>query len=221
MTPALRVIKVGGSLLSWPDLVPAFRRWLSMQPTAANVVVVGGGALVDAIRQLDRQHRLEAEVSHWLSVRAMSLTAELFVSLLGDARLVSRIEDLDRRGVALQAVDVESFLRQDAKNSDGLPCNWDVTSDSIAARAAHTLEARELVLLKSTLPQEATLDLWCQSGIVDPYFPRAAVGLAVRCVNLRSDRFHEVLASGDPNRATCPATGESVSRRSTSRPSLA
>jgi aspartokinase-like uncharacterized kinase len=76
-----------------------------------------------------------------------------------------------------------------------LPANWDVTSDSIAARLAVALRAEELVLLKSTLP-DAHLEVeeLSQSGLVDTMFPRLCGELpAVRIVNLRADSRAEVL----------------------------
>jgi aspartokinase-like uncharacterized kinase len=170
----LRVIKLGGSLLDWPDWVGQFRRWLAAQPPATNVLVVGGGAVVDALRALDRACPLRPATSHWLAVRAMSVTAAIAAELLGD------VPDLE-------ILDVESFLRKDQRRSDALPCGWHVTSDSIAARAATTLEAAELVLVKSALPGAG--------DYVDAYFPSAARGLTVRFVDLRDQGFQEVVVT--------------------------
>ena len=73
-----------------------------------------------------------------------------------------------------------------------LPCTWQVTSDSIAARVAARIGADELVLLKSTLPSAASdLEYWSRHGFVDGYFASAAAGLAVRAVNLRDTRYAE------------------------------
>jgi aspartokinase-like uncharacterized kinase len=68
-----------------------------------------------------------------------------------------------------------------------LPPSWDVTSDSIAARVAHLLRARELVLLKSApLPPRVDRDEAARLGLVDPAFPEISSRLArVFYVNLR------------------------------------
>jgi hypothetical protein len=90
----------------------------------------------------------------------------------------------------------EHFLRNEEPrlSSNPLPHNWDVTSDSIAARLAVLACAHELVLLKSSLPRpEATRSEMAQAGYVDRYFPQAAVGVPIiRCVNLRPSELPEV-----------------------------
>ncbi len=194
MTSAVRVIKLGGSLLDWPELAGGFRRWLSCQPPAANVVVVGGGAIVDSLRRLG--DRLSSETAHWLSIRAMSLTAAVLAEILCEAKLVKTLAEVPQAtSDCWQIIDVESFLHEDARSADPLPCNWSVTSDSIAARVAVALNARELVLLKSTLPSgPASLEAWSRSGFVDASFAAVAAGLQVRAVNLRHDGFPQVIA---------------------------
>jgi hypothetical protein len=95
----------------------------------------------------------------------------------------------------LWILEPESFLRDEESKigANPLPHTWDVTSDSIAARLAVTLEARELVLLKSRLPDGADIDQATRSGYVDAYFSRAVLGMpAVRCVNLRASGFPQV-----------------------------
>lgn len=192
--PAVRVVKLGGSLLDWPEWVGQFRRWLAAQPSAANVIVVGGGAIVECLRSLDEAHPLSAETAHWLAVRAMSFTATIAAELVSEATLVGALDDLELSGRGVpQILDVERFLREERDTTDSLPCSWDVTSDSIAARVAASLNATELVLLKSALPEDgATRESLGRCGYVDAYFTRAARGLLVRFVNLRDARFAEV-----------------------------
>ncbi len=191
MSGPVRVIKLGGSLLDWPDLADMFCRWLAKQSPATNVVVAGGGAIVEALRQLDRAQAMPPETAHWLAIHAMSMTAALAAELLPDASLVHRANDLLTTGTAgVRVFDVADFMRDDAQRKDRLPYNWDVTSDSIAARVACRLEAHELVLLKSTLPADgATRKLLADQGFVDVHFPVAAASLPVRCVNLRHRAF--------------------------------
>jgi aspartokinase-like uncharacterized kinase len=194
----LRVIKLGGSLLDFEGLVPQLRRWLSEQAPAINLVVVGGGRLVDAIRQIDRAQRLTEQAAHWLSIKAMGLTADSVAGLLPEeATLIADIDELVRTGLParLYILDVGQFLRQESQRShDPLPASWQVTSDSIAARLARTLSASELVLLKSALPDRCgkLADL-IAVGYVDRYFQRAGGGaVPIRCVNLRAGGFPAV-----------------------------
>ncbi len=200
MRPAVRVIKLGGSLLDWPELVQAFRLWLASESKMVDVVIAGGGPIVEALRQLDSVHSLAPEAAHWLSIRAMSATAGLVAALLPEAQLISSLEDIptvedeaqqSRAGIWI--LDVELLLRADATRADALPCNWEVTSDSIAARVAMLLNAKELVLLKSALPPgPADRESWSRSGFVDAHFPSASKGLHVRAVNLRDRTFPQI-----------------------------
>jgi aspartokinase-like uncharacterized kinase len=185
MKEPLRVIKLGGSLLDWPELPSAFRTWLAAQPAAVNVLIVGGGAIVDGLRHLDQVHRLPPETSHWLAIDAMGLTARLARELLPEARLATGSELFYRPPGSLTIFDVQTFLRDDQSQADALPIGWDVTSDSIAAYVAQRFEASELVLLKSCPSPSGELSELARKGVVDPAFPRIAAGLNVRLVNLR------------------------------------
>ena len=184
----VRVIKLGGSLLDFDPLVTAWSRWLGEQSPAANVVIVGGGKLVEAIRDLDDANALGEEAAHWLSVRAMGYTAANVASILPDVELVSRLDELDLTSAATTILDVWQFLFDDDRfTASPLPCSWQVTSDSIAARVAQRLAAQELVLLKSASPPAfASLPALAEQKFVDAYFPQAVpAGLSVRSVNLR------------------------------------
>jgi aspartokinase-like uncharacterized kinase len=193
---AVRVVKLGGSLLDWSELIARLRAWLADQSPAVHVLIVGGGALVDKLRELDAVNAFAAETSHHLAIRAMSVTAGAVAEQLPEATLVDAIEQLDLHdSKTLQILDAEQFLSQQHGTSEALPASWDVTSDSIAARVATALGAEELVLLKSCLPDgPADLESLAHSGYADAYFPRAAQSLVVRCVNLRSSDFAQVVA---------------------------
>jgi aspartokinase-like uncharacterized kinase len=192
---SIRVVKLGGSLLDLPDLRDRLRLWLDLQTPAATVLVAGGGKLADAIRAADRVHGLSAEAAHWLCIRAMSVNAHLLQELLPDAvfapHTVSILRACRQRGLAI--LDPWPFVHAEERwlSRTPLPCTWDVTSDSIAARLAVLLSARELVLLKSALPDAGTdLIAAACSGYVDAFFPQAAAELSVvRCVDLRTDGF--------------------------------
>lgn len=194
MSRPRRVIKLGGSLLDWPELPTAFARWLATQTPADNIVIVGGGKIVEVLRELDRAGSLGEEAAHWLAIEGMSLTAALAVELLAGATLVRNFGDLEASdGAGVRVLDVEDFMRKDAETDDSLPCSWNVTSDSIAARVAQRIKAAELVLLKSLLPpyglSRARL---AEASYVDAYFSQASLNLAVRAVNLRSPEYPQI-----------------------------
>ncbi|HUY31766.1 MAG TPA: hypothetical protein VMV69_03230 [Pirellulales bacterium] len=190
-----RVIKLGGSLLELTDLAPRLRRWLAVGPRRNDVVLVGGGRLADTIREYDKRYALGETVSHGLSIRAMSVNAELVAALLPEASLLASVADLYARPAAAGPVifDPCAFLRDEEPRpmAEPLPASWQVTSDSIAARLAEILGGAELVLLKSALPPApVTVSGATAAGYVDGFFPIAAARLSrIGCVNLQGDDF--------------------------------
>jgi hypothetical protein len=203
----VRVVKLGGSLFGWDHVVDAVRRWLGRQPDCCNVLVAGGGALADCVRDLDRRLRLEADTSHRLAIQAMAIHAQALRSLMPDSQLL-RLSDLADQGAGradqrspfgsslveghrLWVLDPVDFVHRIDVAASGrcLPVGWHVTSDSIAARVAEVLEAAELVLLKSSLPSDSL-----STPYVDDYFATAAARLPrMRAVNLRDPCFAEWL----------------------------
>ncbi len=187
-----RVIKLGGSLLDYPELVPALRRWLAKHPADKNLIVVGGGGVIEAIRSLDKIHRLNAHFVHWKCVELLRHTAEIASHLFPEFAMVSTAEQLEAttKGTASRLtaiVQVPTFYSQERPHPD-LPENWNTTTDSIAALLACELAAQELVLLKSVQPEAGTTSLaaWAGAGLVDECFPKIAGKIPrVRMLNLR------------------------------------
>jgi aspartokinase-like uncharacterized kinase len=169
------VVKVGGSLFDLPDLGARLEAWLRTLGCSDVILVAGGGAAADVIRAMDRIHRLGEEKSHWLAIESLGLTASLLRALAPPS---------------LSVQDLCSFARRDEGRPGCLPHRWDVTSDSLAARVAKVIGARELVLLKSvTIPPEMDWTEASRRGFVDGYFPTMiARGVKARAVNFREWR---------------------------------
>jgi aspartokinase-like uncharacterized kinase len=217
----VRVIKLGGSLLDDGDWPEQFRRWLGQQPAMHDVLIVGGGALADAVRGWDRVHGLSRSDSHWLAIDAMSVTSKLAAKLMPEATWANKwqtVMDFTTSGeqnAKMLVFDPSQFLEtlEPVLDGDRLPASWDVTSDSIAARIAWLLRASELVLLKSCLPLRAatTLEQASDSGHVDRGFSRFAAGLSrVRFVNLRDRGFSETAWHCPAQRSAGEATSASA-----------
>lgn len=193
------VLKLGGSLLNCADLVLRLRQWLARQEPAERLLIVGGGELAESIRRADRLHNLGDVTSHWLAVRTMAIYAELLKAMLPESRWCASVRSLLEQAASpgLVIVDPWIFLHDEEPKLSAapLPTSWDVTSDSIAARLAALVGAKELTLFKSTLPATGyTIDKAAESGYVDRFFPRAVERLTrVRAVNLRDDEFAETL----------------------------
>ena len=150
----IRVIKVGGSLLTWDALPQKLTGWLAEQPPALNVMIAGGGPWADLLRDSAKRFGLSEPSAHAMCVRAMSVTATLLSDLV-DCECERSFDGLRQRvGNGVLVFDCQTWLL--AGEAQDLPKSWDVTSDSIAARLAMDLNA-ELVLLKS-----------CDAGTDDP-----------------------------------------------------
>ena len=79
-------------------MLPArYRRWLNGERPARNVLIVGGGRLVDALRQSDQTHAIDESVMHWLAIDCLGIQARLMAGLLKEAELVAEWNGLRRR----------------------------------------------------------------------------------------------------------------------------
>ncbi len=88
----------------------------------------------------------------------------------------------------LAFLNAEPTLRLPPAEATPLPESWDVTSDSIAAWVGTNVEAQEVVLFKSCLPEARTYEAAAAVGYVDRHFPMVAAGWQqVRCVDLRAN----------------------------------
>src|SRR5437879_5866571 len=184
------VVKVGGSLYDLPDLGPRLQHWLDGQAGRQILLVPGGGSMADVLRDLDDAHGLGEETAHWLALRALALNAHVLAALLPEAVVAAHPDQclvFWRRG-QLAVLDAYAFAASDEHKIGSLPHRWTVTSDSIAARAARLVEARQLILLKSVMiPPGIDWREAAQRGWVDAYFPEAiGNALTVDVVNFRA-----------------------------------
>jgi aspartokinase-like uncharacterized kinase len=190
----VNVVKVGGSLLGWPELGPRLRAWLAGR-RGRHVLIAGGGELCDVIRRLDRTYALGQERCHWLCVDLLATTARILACVLKEVPLATSLADVGAtRGASGEnpsavILDPRPFVFDEHRQTQGiaLPTSWSVTSDSIAAAVARRLAAQELVLLKSCDPPAESIALAAAAGFVDAHFPIAAQGLPrTCCVNLKA-----------------------------------
>lgn len=198
------VVKVGGSLLDWPELPARLPQYLQTRRAERLVVVIGGGRVTDVVRALDRTHGLGEERAHALALHSLDLTAHLLAALVPALVVVEPIESLALVWAdgKIPILAPRTFLDQvDARSANPLPHHWDVTSDSIAARVADRLGSSELVLVKSApLPPGTDRQGAARLGLVDPCFPESAHRLErVVYLNLRAPvALPVVLAPGTP-----------------------
>jgi aspartokinase-like uncharacterized kinase len=198
------VVKVGGSLFDLPDLGPRLRAWLAALDGGPFLLVPGGGAAADLVRDLDRCHGLGEETAHGLALQALSVTARFLHALLPGCYLVADAHGMPPGAGALAVLDPHPFVLADEGVPGCLPHSWDVTSDAIAARAAVVAGARRLVLLKSvTNPPGLTWEEAGRHGLVDRALATVLAGapwLQAEAVNFRAWRPGPALPADGPAR---------------------
>ncbi|MEE4274873.1 MAG: hypothetical protein V2J16_03290 [Thermoleophilia bacterium] len=145
------------------------------------LVVPGGGAFADAVRDCDARFGLGADAAHWMAILAMDQYGLLLGELIPAARPI-RSFDAVAGPAAAGAVTV--LLPHDLlREADALPHSWAVTSDAIAAWVATVARAPLLVLLKhgaalgalaaaTAAAGERPLERLGEAGIVDEAFAR-------------------------------------------------
>jgi len=171
----LLVLKVGGSLLSqpaWPALLVPLLTACGPRPCC---LVVGGGAVVDGLRTLDRIMPQSPALMHELAIDAMRLTARLVAESIGLPLSATRPDH-----GKVTVLDVSAWLAVGTR-AESLPIGWQVTSDAIAARVAVEYDGG-LLLAKSVPPPPCPdrvdpLVSLAQAGWVDDHFPIAAASL--------------------------------------------
>jgi len=166
--PVPLLIKVGGSLLKragWPTLIG---KLVAAESTGQRPVrlVVGGGPVVDGLRQLDQAEAQPAAQMHRLAIAAMSLTAEIVAERLRLPLVTALTADTPTVLDIGRSSDCRAALTP-------LPCSWAVTSDSIAAAVAAGIHA-ELLLLKSVVPPASAIQPLIDTGWLDGHFATAS-----------------------------------------------
>jgi aspartokinase-like uncharacterized kinase len=148
-------------------------------------------------------HGLGDEAAHWLAVRSLSINEALLCNVLPQCVPVFTPAEATAHAEAgrVTVLASEAFLRRDDTSPDAVPHNWEVTSDSIAARAAVCFEAAELVFAKSvSLPKKRDIAAVQSRRLIDSHFQSLAESIPrVGWVNLRQQqRIEPWLESGKP-----------------------
>ncbi len=173
------VVKLGGSVVR----SGALPRWLdAIAPAHPPVVVVpGGGALADEVRQCQHQLGFGDATAHRMALLAMDQLAWAIAGLRPGFEVGTTLQDLraihQRGHVAVWAP--SAFL---AGRTDVEP-TWRLTSDSLALWLAGKLGARACCVVKSAPIARGTLsaDVLSREGIVDQAFPSMLAETGIAC----------------------------------------
>jgi 5-(aminomethyl)-3-furanmethanol phosphate kinase len=175
----LTVVKLGGGLAREAGdgaLLTLCRTIGDAGARHALLVVPGGAAFADAVREHDSRFHLQAETAHRMAILAMEQFGWLLSDLIPGA---VRCTDLASARAAAARRETPVILPAALLAGDPLPASWTVTSDSIAAWVAGAGNAARLVLVK---PVEGLYRDWPPEG--DP----------LACVSV--DELAELRAAG-------------------------
>jgi aspartokinase-like uncharacterized kinase len=153
----LTVVKVGGGLAreAGDEALRTLCRAIGDAGARHPLLVVpGGAAFADTVREHDSRFGLQAATSHRMAIIAM----DQFGWLLSDL-IPGGVPCTDMAAAARGRIPV--LLPAALLASDPLPASWQVTSDSIAAWVAGAANAGRLVLVK---PVEGLYRDWPPDG---------------------------------------------------------
>lgn len=171
----LVVVKLGGSLAAIPGALEAASSAVVDLARRHRVVVVpGGGAFADAVREMDRRLGLSDDAAHWMAILAMDQYGHLLAEQIERAVLV---EEPGGIGAAVGAgrVAVLAPYRW-MRSADVLPHTWEASSDSVAAFIAGALDAAHLVLVKPVDGEPQDMVDGCFTSVVPASLSWTAVG---------------------------------------------
>jgi len=162
------IVKIGGSLNTNPILAD----WLALLTECGGgrvIVVSGGGAFGDEVRQAQAHWRIGELSAHNMAVLAMAQTAYLMHGLNPALQLTRSKADIRR---VLHKGQTALWLPFDLQRKRPTErTNWEYTSDSIALDLAHSLNAERLVLVKScAIDPGLSLRQLGEQGVVDAGF---------------------------------------------------
>jgi len=165
----LAIVKLGGStafdtrLKLWAEALAA-----SGFPL---IVVPGGGPFADQVRDAQKRIGFSDEAAHAMAILAMDQFGYALAEL-GKNFVTARTPDEIAR--ALECGETPVWLPSAMTiGRAGIPCSWDVTSDSLAAWLAGELRAEALLLVKQTrdFSAEDNAGSLARRGIVDSFLP--------------------------------------------------
>ncbi|RLE50095.1 MAG: hypothetical protein DRJ31_02495 [Candidatus Methanomethylicota archaeon] len=138
------LIKIGGSLLDYPDSLVTLCRGISdLRFELKLAIVPGGGWFADVVRRAYAVFLISEEKAHDMAVLGMDQYAHLLAHLINGSILVESLEELLAYANSFKIpITLSSRFNLEVEKS------WNITSDSIAAYIATYVKPRKLVLVK-------------------------------------------------------------------------
>jgi aspartokinase-like uncharacterized kinase len=189
------IVKIGGSLAADESL----QDWLDVIAGRGGgrvVLVPGGGDFADLVRDAQDAFAFSDAVAHRMAILAME---QFGLMLSGLQPELVPVESLEALHAVVRHGRVPVWLPGSmTKGALDVPASWDVTSDSLAAWLAATLNAERLVLVKAcAIPVGLDAERAREHGIVDAAFSEFVADRGFECYLLPASeraRFASMLA---------------------------
>ena len=137
------VIKLGGSIMALPQLLP----WLKAIRKSRAILVPGGGIFADTVRTAQEKISFADKAAHDMAILAMTQYGIMCCSLVPGLKLFSTIPDA--KSIIAEGMTPVWSPRHLAAQWHDLPHNWEVSSDTLALRLAAAINASKLILVKA------------------------------------------------------------------------
>jgi 5-(aminomethyl)-3-furanmethanol phosphate kinase len=163
------VIKLGGSLAVSGKLRACLDKIEQAYHDKAAVIVPGGGVFADQVRVAQEQWLFDDRTAHEMAILAMQQMALVIKALKPQFKIATPICELREQNTqASVSVWSPDILDLDKAN---IPSTWNITSDSLSAWLAKTVDADELILVKSvTIEAGCDVRKLVQQQVVDASF---------------------------------------------------
>ncbi len=182
----MRVIKLGGSLLSDAEALINCLNTIEQKIKDKVVIVPGGGLFADQVRKAQKQWQFNDKIAHQMAILAMQQMALLFKSIKPDFLIADKLSAIREDSIFIWSPDVQQL------NLSAVKASWDITSDSLAAWLANQLKADELILVKSAdIPTNINIYQMQQQGLVDKAFDQFTRNSNFTTVLLNKYSFNE------------------------------
>ncbi|OGT66370.1 MAG: hypothetical protein A3I13_05365 [Gammaproteobacteria bacterium RIFCSPLOWO2_02_FULL_47_50] len=173
------VVKLGGSLINTCDL-PSTLKTLADHGAGNVVIVPGGGVFADQVRYLQKELQIDDTTAHRMALRAMEQFGALLTSLDPRFHAANTIEAMHNW---LNKKEIPVWFPYDMiADNPAIKATWDISSDSLSLWLAQALRCQNLVLLKSTVPENDnySADFLSQSGYLDHAFASMMTEMLVK-----------------------------------------
>ncbi len=191
------VVKLGGSLLGSAEL-PLWLSTIASNSDGHVVIVPGGGAYADTVRQVQKVAKFDDAIAHQLAVLAMDQFGLTLAAI--EPELVTARHELEIAERSWQHRGMVWLPSTMVLAEEDIPKRWDVTSDSLAAWLATRLKAKYLVLVKAreTVPP-LTPQQMAEQGLVDAAFPEFSqqTHCPITCLGKGDIRRFSAILKGD------------------------